>query len=118
MKTNQTDAALSTEQIKTRILEFFNARPGSSQIEVMLGAGINGENFHLDLPTLMDALVEAGELVEVTYVFPSTSYVLSIYYPKTGTITISPNGIKHTDAQGLCVFKVLLPGTDIRITKN
>ncbi len=109
---------MSKDGIKSSILAFVSTRPGCTAIELVVGVGF-GENFALDIPVLLEKLVDEGSLVEVEYTLPSMSYrTKSILFPKGSNLMITKddNGINlicPTSAN-----KVFPLGTTIRIIKQ
>lgn len=80
---------MSKDGIKTSIIDFVSKRPGCTPIELVCGIAF-GENFAVDVPVLLEKLVDEGSLIEVEYVLPTMDYrTKSILFPKGTDIEFS-----------------------------
>ena len=111
---------MSKDGIKTSIIDFVSKRPGCTPIELVCGIAF-GENFAVDVPVLLEKLVDEGSLIEVEYVLPTMDYrAKSILFSKGSDIEI----VKEADK--IIVFggdnevggKELPLGTKITINKK
>jgi hypothetical protein len=79
---------MSKDGIKSSILQFVSQRPGCTPIELVCGIAF-GENFAVDVPVLLETLVDEGSLIEVEYVLPTMDYrTKSILFSKGSEIEI------------------------------
>lgn len=80
---------MSKDGIKSSMIEFVTQHPGCTAIELVCGIGF-GENFAVDVPVLLEKLVDDGSMIEVEYILPTMSYrVKSILFPKGSDIEFS-----------------------------
>lgn len=99
--------------VNTKITEFVGKHPGCTAIEMVVGVGF-GEDFAVDIPVVLETLINEGSLVEVEYVVPLMTYrVKSLLFPK-GTNIVIAKGPEGINVSG----KVLPTGTKISVRKN
>ena len=111
---------MSKDGIKSSIIDFVSKQPGCTPIELVCGIAF-GENFAVDVPVLLEKLVDEGSLIEVEYVLPTMDYrTKSILFPKNSDIEIQKDG------NTILIFggdkevggKTLPAGTKITINKK
>lgn len=81
---------LSTTQIKDRLLAYVEEHPGCTAIELAIKANIADETHSLDLPILLETMVNFGELSELAYMTPSfIDTVKTVYFPNNSNVSLS-----------------------------
>lgn len=104
---------IAKDDLNSKITEFVGKHPGCTAIEMVVGVGF-GENFTLDIPVMLETLINEGSLIEVEYVMPRMEYrVKTLLFPKGTNIVVAK------DANGINVSGKILPlGTKLTIRKQ
>ncbi len=112
---------LAHDETKSFVLKFVERHPGCTVAEMFCGIGFRN-NFAIDMPVILERLVDAGSLIEVELTHPTTHQTKSFFYIKGSDLEVL------NDGKSILVFgsvgdkeiggRELLLGTKIRIRKN
>lgn len=106
------------QEIKTSILNFVARRPGCTPIELVCDIGF-GENYAVDIPVLLEKLINDGSLIELEYELPTMTYRTKILlFAKDSNIDIANDGESIIISDGQFLSKILPLNTTIRINKQ
>lgn len=80
---------LSEKQIVNNIIKYLKFSPGASIIDVLVDGLKYDESYSLDLPMLMEDLVDTGSLIQIEYSIPKNySYFKSCYFARSSIIEV------------------------------
>lgn len=70
----------STYQISDSILHFVKDNPGCSATQICNGVIGSDEDYYVDLPVLLEDLVDGGKLIEVEYILENCPHKMQSAY--------------------------------------
>src|SRR5690242_14913621 len=80
---------IAADDLKKRVTEFVDKNPGCTAIEMIVGMKFGGD-FAVDMPIMIERLVNDGSLIEVEYVQSNMDYrTKSLLFPKGKEVVIT-----------------------------
>jgi len=107
---------LSVNQIHSKILEYVGNNPGCGAAEIVVNAKLSDPDCSLDLPIVLETMVDKGELTQIDYSVPNGTFK-SIYFLHQANIYCERHGNTVLLRSNGVLLNHFPPNTKMKITR-